>query len=108
MHDGCLAAGNAADVVVARKKARGPWDAFFAVDPEDILLVLRAGAPVLCDASVEGVRIREPWSSLRLGATTKRVAEDVPDLLTHLERYAVPPNLPITAEPRVLTVEAAR
>jgi cytosine/adenosine deaminase-related metal-dependent hydrolase len=107
-HDGRLAGGVTADVVIARRKARDPWDAFFAVDPEDILLVLRAGAPVLCDASVEGVRIRGPWSSLRLGAATKRVAEDVPDLLAHLRRHAVPPNLPIAAEPLALAAEAHR
>jgi cytosine/adenosine deaminase-related metal-dependent hydrolase len=105
-HDGRLATGNAADVVIARRKARDSWDAFFAVDPEDILVVLRAGEPVLCDASVEGVRVRGPWSSLRLGASTKRVAEDVPDLLAHLERYAVPSNLPIAAEAIATATEA--
>jgi cytosine/adenosine deaminase-related metal-dependent hydrolase len=94
---GCLAAGRIADVVVARKKARDPLDAFFAIDPEDVLLVLRAGSVVLCDASLQAVRVRRPCSSLRLGATTKRVAEDVPGLLACLGRYSVRPNLPIAA-----------
>jgi cytosine/adenosine deaminase-related metal-dependent hydrolase len=105
--DGRLAAGTTADVVIARRKAQDPWDAFFAVDPEDILLVLRDGAPILCDASVEGVRIDGPWSSLRLGAATKRVAEDVPDLLARLRRYAAAPNLPIAVAPGALVVESA-
>jgi cytosine/adenosine deaminase-related metal-dependent hydrolase len=94
---GRIAAGRTADVVVARKKARDPWDAFFAVEPEDVLLVLRAGGVVLSDASLEGVRARRPCSALRLGAATKRVAEDVPGLLGSLRRYAVEPNLPIAA-----------
>jgi cytosine/adenosine deaminase-related metal-dependent hydrolase len=92
---GRLTAGGTADVVVARKKARGGWDAFFAVDPEDILLVLRAGAVVLCDASLKAVRLRRTWSSLRVGAATKHVAEDLPDLFACLARYTVRPNLPI-------------
>jgi hypothetical protein len=61
------------------------------------LLVLRAGSVVLSDASIEAVRVRRPCSSLRLGATTKRVAEDVPDLFACLARYRVQPNLPIAA-----------
>ena len=92
---GRLAAGDVADVVVARRKASDPWDAFFAVDPGDILLVLRGGSVVLCDASLRGVVFDRPGSSLRLGATTKWVAEDVPDLLASLARHAVDANLPI-------------
>lgn len=92
---GRLAPGHAADLVVARKKALDRWDAFFAVDPEDVLLVLRAGSVVLCDASIKPPRAGRPWSALRLGAATKLVAEDVPDLLACLARYRVQPNLPI-------------
>jgi len=94
---GRLAAGDVADVVVARRKASDPWDAFFAVDPEDVLLVLRGGSVALCDASLRGVAFERPGSSLRLGATTKWVAEDVPDLLATLALHAVDANLPIAA-----------
>jgi cytosine/adenosine deaminase-related metal-dependent hydrolase len=94
---GRLAAGDVADVVVARRKASDPWDAFFAVNPGDILLVLRGGSVVLCDASLRGVVLDRPGSSLRLGPTTKWVAEDVPDLLASLAAHAVDANLPIAA-----------
>ena len=87
-------------MVVARKKVPDSWDAFFAVDPEDVLLVVRGGSVVLSDASLEAVVVRRPSSSLRLGATVKRVAEDVPELLACLARYAVRPNLPIDVSGR--------
>jgi cytosine/adenosine deaminase-related metal-dependent hydrolase len=99
-HAGRLVAGFTADLVVARKKAPDPWDAFFAIEPEDILLVLKAGSPVLCDTSLAAVGIPPPCSLVRIGASTKLVAEDVPDLIACLRRHAVEPNLPITAEPR--------
>ena len=94
---GRIAAGRTADVVIARKKLPDPWDAFFAVEPEDVLLVLRSGSVLLRDASLEAVRVPPPCSSLRLGGTSKQVAEDVPALLGSLGRYAVEPNLPIAA-----------
>jgi cytosine/adenosine deaminase-related metal-dependent hydrolase len=96
---GRIAAGEVADVVVARKKAHDPWDAFFAVDPEDILLVLRSGAVVLCDASL---RLRPPggrFSVVRLGTREKLVAEDVPEILAGIRQCGVEPNLPIVAKP---------
>ena len=41
-----------ADVVVARKRCENQLEAFFAVDPEDILLVMKRGKVVLLDASL--------------------------------------------------------
>jgi hypothetical protein len=92
---GRIAPGRTADLVVARKKAPNPWDAFFAVDPEDILLVLRRGAVVMCDASVDGFAISGPWSVVRLGTTEKRVAEDVPGLVAGIRECGVETNIPI-------------
>lgn len=40
------------DFVVARRHRLDPWDAFFAVTPEDILLVVKNGQPVLADRSL--------------------------------------------------------
>ena len=92
---GRIAAGDAADLVVARKKAENPWDAFFAVQPEDILLVLRGGKVMLYDASLEMQAPPGLFSVVRLGATEKRVAEDIPALLAAIRSAGGRPNLPI-------------
>jgi cytosine/adenosine deaminase-related metal-dependent hydrolase len=44
----------AADLVVARKRHPDQREAFFAVNPEDILMVVKAGRIVLLDASLKG------------------------------------------------------
>ncbi len=94
---GHLAEGSGADLVVARKAAPHRWDAFFALNPEDILLVLRNGSAILCDTSLDGIAIRPPRSRLHVGATSKWVAEDVPHLLSRLRDYGVESNLPLGA-----------
>jgi cytosine/adenosine deaminase-related metal-dependent hydrolase len=49
---GHITAGAAADIVVARKRHGDQRDAFFAINPEDILLVMKDGVVVLLDASL--------------------------------------------------------
>jgi cytosine/adenosine deaminase-related metal-dependent hydrolase len=93
---GSVAPGQNADLVVARKKAKGPYDAFFAVEPQDILLVLRRGQVVLHDASLGLPVGRGPLSMVGLGGSEKWVAEDVPAVLAGMREYGVEPNLPIT------------
>jgi hypothetical protein len=90
-----------ADLVVARRRAPDPYDAFFDIAPEDILLVLRQGTVVLRDASLDAafVEVRggeSPLFSVRLGQTEKRVAENVGALLADLRACGVPANLPIS------------
>jgi cytosine/adenosine deaminase-related metal-dependent hydrolase len=94
---GHIAPGHTADLVIARKKASDPWDAFFAVTPEDLLLVLKDGQVVLRDPSVAGDRDHAHGSTIELGSTEKWVAEDVPDLLACLRHHGIASNLPIAA-----------
>ena len=94
---GAIGAGFSADVVVAQKKVHPRWDAFFAVEPEDILLVLRNGAIVLADASLDLPFPAGPSSVLRIGGREKRVAEDLPGLLARIEGCGVESNLPVAA-----------
>ena len=51
---GYLAAGAVADIVVARRRTGDQHDAFFAIEPEDILLVLKRGKVILIDSSIRG------------------------------------------------------
>jgi cytosine/adenosine deaminase-related metal-dependent hydrolase len=49
----CIKKSEQADIVVASKKPGGdPWDAFYALNPEDILLVLHKGDIVYFDGSL--------------------------------------------------------
>jgi cytosine/adenosine deaminase-related metal-dependent hydrolase len=91
-----LAPGQPADLVVARKKNDDRHDAFFAVDPEDVLLVLRDGTPVLSDA-VLGLTSSTgaPSSRIRIGERDKLVSEDVPALTDAIVGCGVELNIPI-------------
>ncbi|HXX69476.1 MAG TPA: hypothetical protein VEK07_19995 [Polyangiaceae bacterium] len=94
---GAVAPGMDADLVVARKRTGEGFEAFFHVQPEDILLVMRAGRILLYDAVFEADLPEGPFSAIRLGQSEKRVAEDVPGLLATLRAFGVRPNLPLCA-----------
>jgi cytosine/adenosine deaminase-related metal-dependent hydrolase len=88
-----IAAGEAADLVVARAVGdRGGWDAFFACSPADVMLVLRDGRPVLADDAVAGVTIAG-GSRVAIGGRRKTVALDVPPLLAAIRASGAAPNI---------------
>jgi cytosine/adenosine deaminase-related metal-dependent hydrolase len=100
---GQIRPGSKADLVVARKKSPDRWEAFFALDPADILLVLRNGNPLLIDRSIPwppatGWRPASGRSSVvRVGGAEKLVVEDVPALLAVIRRHGLEPNLDLEA-----------
>lgn len=88
-----LAAGALADLVVALPAtAHGdPWERFFAVDPDALLLVLRAGRPVL---HREELALAQPAPfATRVGDAALRCALDVDTLRRELRRYSPRANL---------------
>jgi cytosine/adenosine deaminase-related metal-dependent hydrolase len=89
-----IAAGEAADLVVARGGSGGGWDAFFSCEPADVLLVLRDGAPVLVDDGVTGVAV-PGGSRIVVGGRRKTVAMEVPALLAAIRASGLTPNLDI-------------
>jgi cytosine/adenosine deaminase-related metal-dependent hydrolase len=94
---GRIAVGGAADLVVARKKTADRWEAFFALDPEDLLLVLRDGVPLLVDRSLEGVPLPAEGFAVRVGGAQKIIAEDAPALLKEIRGRGLRPNLDLEA-----------
>ncbi|WP_044561331.1 hypothetical protein [Azospirillum sp. B4] len=70
------------DLVIARRHAADPWDAFFALTPADILLVARNGQPVLVD---DKLGAPPGFEALEVGNTRKHVRLAVADLLAALE-----------------------
>jgi cytosine/adenosine deaminase-related metal-dependent hydrolase len=102
---GRIAVGAAADLVVARKKSADRWEAFFALDPEDLLLVVRGGVPLLIDQSIAAAAGAEGEGALRppngfvvrVGRGHKIVAEDAPALLRQIRGRGLRSNLDFEA-----------
>jgi cytosine/adenosine deaminase-related metal-dependent hydrolase len=93
---GALAPGKRADLVIARPKpGLNNMDAFFALDPEDLLLVTNAGEIRLFDPS-----LLEPITEQELTAEDfqptrpdgKYVAGDLPGLMQEIRHYC--PEIP--------------
>ena len=88
---GTLTPGKRADLVIARPKpGLKAMDAFFTLNPEDLLLVITAGEIKLFDPS-----LLEPITEQELtaedfqptGPDGKYVAGDLPDLIREIRRY---------------------
>jgi cytosine/adenosine deaminase-related metal-dependent hydrolase len=92
-HRGRIAPAFIADLVVAKKRAADRLEAFFQVSPEDILLVLREGRPVLVDDRVGCPR--HGLYPIGVGGTRKWIALDAAAIAEQLLRSGVPLNLPI-------------
>ncbi len=74
------------DFVVARRREREQWDAFFSITPADILLVVCGGRAVLADETVVRAYPDIFGSLTPVGASQKRVAMDIDDLVSILGR----------------------
>jgi cytosine/adenosine deaminase-related metal-dependent hydrolase len=94
-----LAPGKRADLVIAHPKpGLNATDAFFALDPEDLLLVINAGEIKLFDPS-----LLEPITEQGLTAADfqptrpdgKYVAGDLPALIQEIRRYCPEVSFPI-------------
>ena len=76
------------DIVVARRRQKDPWESFFSLCPDDILLVIARGAPVLVDDSLwqplKGCVADSRMVRICLTNSVKHVALDPPDLVNTL------------------------
>jgi cytosine/adenosine deaminase-related metal-dependent hydrolase len=96
---GTLAPGKMADLVIARPKpGLAGLDAFFTLDPENLLLVIHAGEIKLFDPS-----LLEPIAEQKLTAEDfqptradgKYVAGDLPGLMQEIRRYCPDIQFPV-------------
>ncbi|HEY4335314.1 MAG TPA: amidohydrolase family protein [Puia sp.] len=101
---GELTKGYRADLVIARPKAGlSGMDAFFALDPEDLLLVLHQGRILLFDVSIRDMLMDAGMGGLDFDFTRcgqKYVVGDIPGLMKEIRRF-----YPAAQFPEMLTTE---
>ncbi len=91
---GGIALGDRADLVVARRPAEKlAWDAFYALEPRDLLLVLKQGRIALIDADLEKKHPLEPtqraaFSRIQVQGNDKWVRADVAQMRRETARHA--------------------
>jgi cytosine/adenosine deaminase-related metal-dependent hydrolase len=90
---GYLKEGYAADIVIAKNNGmQNSMEAFYAVNPEDLLLVVHQGKIRLFDASLDeqlsDATIQYPmFSRVKINGSIKSVAGDLPALMQQVSRY---------------------
>ncbi len=92
-HYGSLKEGSIADIVIARKNGiQNSMDAFYAVNPEDLLLVVHQGKIRLYDSSLDeqltDAGMQSPmFSRIQIKGSVKSVAGDLPALMQQIQKH---------------------
>ena len=93
-NNGYLKDGYSADIVVAQKKAGGDnLNAFYAIQPEDILLIVQKGKICLYDSLLDDQLHRSnmladiAFSRIKINGHTKSVIGDLPLLMQQIKQY---------------------
>lgn len=78
-----------ADVVVVKKKRENNYDAFFNVNPEDILLIIRSGKIILFDESLERECAYLNYHKFKIKGSIKFSDKEIVTVIKELEGYKV-------------------
>jgi len=99
---GSIVKNNSADVVIARReKGLNGMDSFFAVNPEDILLVMHKGQIVLLDDEIRtqllngGIPLND-FHKITINGIGKYVLGNLPELIKAIREYYPEANFPVT------------
>ncbi|MEI7736753.1 MAG: amidohydrolase family protein, partial [Ferruginibacter sp.] len=99
---GSISVGAVADLVVAKKKLARNTDAFYAIDPNDILLVLQQGSIQVFDGELkeqlqdEGVNTSE-FSAVIINGAIKYMRGNIGALINTIRTYYPGAVLPVSA-----------
>ena len=89
-----------ADIVIAsRKDKKNGMQAFFTIEPKDILLVLHKGNIRVFDASLHNQLTQTDitgFSKIYIDGVCKYVQSDVPGLIKNIRQYYPEANFPVT------------
>jgi cytosine/adenosine deaminase-related metal-dependent hydrolase len=99
---GNIAASSVADLVVAHRKTAGSfYSNFYALEPEDILLVICKGQIRLFDESLldqlNQFILPEDFSAININSKVKYVVGNLPALLNQVASYHQNVSFPVTA-----------
>jgi cytosine/adenosine deaminase-related metal-dependent hydrolase len=99
---GTIKESNYADIVIAKEKTNtDTTDAFFAVNPEDILLVLHKGYIAFFDESLlpqlKNISVGN-YSKIFINKTPKYIIGDLPSLIKEIKKYNRNSFFPIEIE----------
>jgi len=96
-----LTAGQNADIVIAKKKGTKASDAFFALEPQDILLVVVKGNIVFFDEAIypqlKGTDISR-FEPINLDGTTKYIKDGVTELVNQIKFYYPEASIPFSTD----------
>lgn len=89
---GQLQPGFVADIVVAKAKGKTGMDAFFSIDPQDILLVMHQGRIGLFDESLLGQLNKQGFSvdgygKVKIADSIKYIQGPVVELMAQIKQY---------------------
>ena len=102
MNNGTLASGKDADIVVAKIKDHvTDVDAFYALNPEDILMVMHQGEICLFDESLNDqlkilTDVGNDYSRISIGGQFKYIKGDLPALMSKIEKYNEAISFPVS------------
>ena len=86
-NSGKLSIGGRADIVIAkRKNAADEYDAFFSLNPEDMLMIIQNGHIKYCDQSVSAVIDKNEFDKIRIGNGIKYVRRGIRTVIEQIER----------------------
>ena len=81
--------GYQADIVVVKKKSENNYDAFFNINPEDILLIIREGKVILFDESLENEFAFLNYDKFKIRSSRKFTTNEIVEVIKRLEDYKV-------------------
>lgn len=89
---GMLKEGKCADLVIGRKKHDTLWDSFYTINPEDIMMVIKAGKIIYYDDELTN-RLNalslDDYMPIRFGNSKKHVLPEIAAVIKELETLQI-------------------